>query len=563
MRASCINSIITGLKSNPNAEQQVDSRFLPYQTDPAGYAKAFLGFTPWEGRNGQPGQAELFRDIGQSVADQLAGRPAIRYFHIEAGHGVGKTYGVAALVNWFFDCFPSITKTTAPTSNQVVEQLWKNIKRLRGSDLGGRVLPSDARMERGPAWFANGSTTSDAGKKGSERFQGQHHEYMLFVVDEAEGVPEFVFDAIDAMMTGGVVLIAIYLANPKTLTSRFHKLKYQTGVKSYRLSVLDFPNVVDGIATVPGGTARSWVQSCIEKWCEPVSSHEIDDHTFTVGFEVERAGVVYQPGQIWKPNFEFCFRVLGVAPANLTGNTFFSIGRYEAAKTREISYSEADEHKIRIGVDCARFGDDSGTIYVRERGTIKRYAQVSQGDTDAYVTPIRNLLIEASMRGVTDVEVRIDGTGGFGAGLVDSLRKDESLRKLFSPPRPKEGDEPRTKEEIAKYKYKIVEVQFGSSAHDRDKYADAVTEMYAESAETINGLRVVSPPNELEGDLTERTYEFVNRSGRELKKLTPKDEFKDKHKGRSPDDGDGFVLAASPDYIFADDHDLAFFTIRL
>jgi hypothetical protein len=97
--------------------------YARYRTDPIGYVEKELHVTPWSGRS-KKGQRELFADIGESVRKQLAGEPAIRIFRVEAGHGVGKTFGAAGLVNWFFDAFaPSITMTTAPTKPQVVKLL--------------------------------------------------------------------------------------------------------------------------------------------------------------------------------------------------------------------------------------------------------------------------------------------------------------------------------------------------------------------------------------------------------------------------------------------------------
>ena len=120
--------------------------YLRFQGDPVGYAETVLGLSPWPGRNAK-GQRELFEDIGESVRRQLAGdKSAPKIFRVEAGHGVGKTFGAAMLVNWFFDCFPptsipgSVTLTTAPTKAQVEELLWKDVKSMRPSTLPGRVF---------------------------------------------------------------------------------------------------------------------------------------------------------------------------------------------------------------------------------------------------------------------------------------------------------------------------------------------------------------------------------------------------------------------------------------
>ena len=74
--------------------------------------------------------------------------------------------------------------------------------------------------------------------------------------------------------------------------------------------------------------------------------------------------------------------------------------------------------------------------------------------------------------------------------------------------------------------------------------------MYFESKETLRGASVLNPSVALKIDLTEREFDFRNVAGESLKKIENKDSFKKRHNGRSPDDGDGFVLAAAPEHIF-------------
>ena len=99
-------------------------------------------------------------------------------------------------------------------------------------------------------------------------------------------------------------------------------------------------------------------------------------------------------------------------------------------------------------------------------------------------------------------------------------------------------------------KVRLVEVNFGGTPGDNTKYADLATEMYAEAAETITGYSIINPPGLLEEDLTDRLFEPVNKGGRNVRKLEEKELFRKRHQGRSPDDGDGFVLSAAPDHIF-------------
>ena len=93
-------------------------------------------------------------------------------------------------------------------------------------------------------------------------------------------------------------------------------------------------------------------------------------------------------------------------------------------------------------------------------------------------------------------------------------------------------------------------MDFGTPPKDEKAFANVVTELYAQTAETLKGVRIENPPNELEADLCERIYEWVNRSGISVKILEEKSAFKKRHEGRSPDDGDGFVLCAAPEFVF-------------
>lgn len=514
--------------------------FEKFQCDPVGYAEQILGLTPWAGCNGNPGQRELFEDIGASVEKQLRGEVAPRIFRVEAGNGVGKTYGVAMLVNWFFDAFaPSITYTTAPSKEQVENLLWKNIKALRPSHLPGRVLPAEPRMLKAPNHFAVGKTTSDSGGKGEERFKGQHDKYLLFVLDEAEGVPKFVFDAIHRMMTGGTVILVLIIGNPRTRTSEFYKWGKKSGVKNYRLSVLDHPNVVTGTDRVEGATSRDWVIGNVHEWCDVQDEHDVDNYTFTLPYDIppdpeDLSKAHGAAGTIFLPNADFLTSVLGIAPANVGNMAFVSPGRYEnALKNAPLP---GEEKRARIGIDCARYGKDFGTIYVRHAGKCWRAATISGVQVEMqggliYYTLAKKIALELAEKGVESLHFRIDGSGGWGSTAIDNLKADADLKLVFED-------------------YKVIEVNFSSSARNAKRYANIITECYAEAAETLRGLRLERVPAELEGDLTERMYFPVNRQGLTLIALEEKDAFRKRiEPSRSPDDGDGFVLAAAPDHI--------------
>lgn len=553
-----------------------------YRFDTSSYITNTLGWTPWSGSEATPGQLEVIQAYELALHQQIErnaweqgtiATPDLQYWkvgqtiqnelRIEAGHTVGKTKLSSGLVNHFFDCFaPAIIYTFAPSWVQIHDLLWKEIKAdRRDKGLPGRIL--DLRLEIDDNHFATGRATNDNGGKGTEKVQGQHGEYLMFVLDEAEGVPDFVWSAVDSM-TGGGICIVLMLANPKTRISKFHKRKAQAQVKSFRISCVSHPNVVQGKEVVPGAVRRQYVEKMMQgddSFVEVVTEHDPDENTFTLPFSVVLQGTEYPPGSIFKPGGQFSWRVLGVAPKNATVNTFVPPGRYEAAIKREreqaISYN-AEPHKLRAGVDVARFGDDFGTVYLRHNGAIWRAAQIWKSDTAVYVATVREQILKAwddapQDAKPTDLEIRIDGTGGFGAGVIDGLKNDPQLRAKFKrseqPEKRDDEDAEQWKTRLGAHDFKVLEVHFGGGAKDGNKYADNVTEMYAEAAETLKGVAVLNAPNALEADLCERTYEYINQAGVSVKKITPKDKFKKDHK-RSPDDGDGFVLCAGPDHIF-------------
>jgi hypothetical protein len=500
------------------------SPFAPYRFDPQRYIREKLGWTPWAGAEGHPGQAEILDAYADALRAQVTtpDAPVKNRIRVEAGHAVGKTMLAAGIVNHFFDCFPpAICYTYAPTWEQIHDLLWKEIKaHRRGKGLPGRIL--DLELRASDNHFAKGRATSNTEGRGTERAQGQHGPYLLFVLDEAEGVAEYVFDAVDSMTSGGVSIVLL-LANPRTRTSRFHRAAASANVASFRLSCIYHPNVLAGREVVPGAVRRAYVEQMIDngttRHCEVVRKHDPDQHTFELP---------WQPGLIYRPDAEFLFRVMGIAPANIADNVFVPPGRYEAATQREPSGRNPTE--ARLGVDVARYGTDLGTLYACHAGRLWCAEQFAQQDTGAYHRAIRALALDLASQGVTSLHVRVDGGGGFGGGVIDRLNEDEELRRAF-------------------VDYYVLEVHFNGTPSDPDAYADLATELYADTAEALQALALDNPPPALEGDLCERKYRWVKVGGVDVKKLEPKEHFKERMK-RSPDDGDGAALSAAADRCF-------------
>ena len=522
------------------------SPLAQYRLAPERYIVEQLGWTPWAGDAAHPGQAEIIAAYARALRQQLErqayeagtvaaadlvdwqpGERVLNTIRVEAGHTVGKTTLAAGLVSHFFDTFtPSIVYCFAPGHDQINDLLFKEIRKQRaGKGLPGRVLATPEIKLAGDH-FVKGRATNDAQGTGTERVQGQHGPHLMFVIDEAEGVPPFVYAAIDSMSSGGLVVV-LMLANPRTRTSEFHRRGAAATTVNFRMSCIYHPNVLAGRELVPGAVRRDYVELMIDngsvRHCEVVAEHDHDAHTFELP---------WQPGVIYRPDPEFLFRVLGVAPANVSDNTLVPVGRYEAARAR--TPVEHEPHIARLGVDAARYGKDYGTLYARWNGRVWRAAQFPQQDTGVYYRTVRDLAIELRDQGVTSLHVRIDGGGGFGGGIIDRLNEDMQLQELFED-------------------FRVLEVHFNSAPYDQEASYDLATEIYDHTAELLRFIALVNPPAALEADLCERTYKWVKARvddvKRDVRKLTPKDDFKRVQK-RSPDDGDGCALACASDYVF-------------
>lgn len=513
--------------------------FAQYRFEPIRYIIEKLGWHPWAGDADHPGQVEVLQayelalrqlherydyERGTLTAEQLQywqpGQVIKNRIRIEAGHTVGKTKLASGILSHFFDtCTPSIIYSFAPTSEQINDLLWKEIRTdRRKNKLPGRVakipyLSFDG--DESPDHFAKGRATQNSE---TESIQGQHGRYLMFVIDEAEGVADYVYDAVESMTSGGIALV-LMLANPRTRTSKFYKQRLRDDVFNFRVSCIYHPNVLADREVVPSAVRRQYVESMVKDHAEQVDRHNSNDHTFELP---------WRPGVIYKPDSEMMFRVLGEPPSNLSDNTFVTVGRYESATKRAPVSHEPT--KARIGVDVARYGTDTGTIYCRHSGVVWREAAIQGQDTNAYLDRLRLLFDRLKSDGVTDVEIRVDGGGGYASGIIDPLKVDMRFRKMFATT-------------------VLHEVHNNGTAYDAGSYYDMITEMYAHAGETLKGIHIRNAPPLLEADLTERPYKYVNDSGRIVKKLTDKEQFKSKH-GRSPDDGDGFVLAVAPDHIF-------------
>jgi hypothetical protein len=150
---------------------------------------------------------------------------------IKAGSGVGKTVWLSLAMLWFLATKPfSKVPCTAPSQHQLSDLLWGEAHKWIGrsnylAELLDWTQTKIAVKKYGPEWYAVARTARVAtGGTVAEGLQGFHaEENLLYIGDEASGIPDEIFPALEGALTGKGAYV-ILTANPTRLTGYFHSV---------------------------------------------------------------------------------------------------------------------------------------------------------------------------------------------------------------------------------------------------------------------------------------------------------------------------------------------------
>lgn len=147
-------------------------------------------------------------------------------FSIVSCHGTGKTTVLAMLSHWYQFTHVARIPTTAPKEKQLVLRLWPAFRGLLGNaDVFYKafinVECTKITWGNDPDWAMLVETASVP-----ENLQGYHPTAtipdLMFLVEEASGVPDQMFEAIDgALSTEGALLVLI--GNPTRTQGEFYR----------------------------------------------------------------------------------------------------------------------------------------------------------------------------------------------------------------------------------------------------------------------------------------------------------------------------------------------------
>lgn len=449
-----------------------------YRNNPVGFAKDILGIS--------------WTDKIKEIAVALLQHPKVA---VPAGHGVGKTHGVAGIALWWLSTRRTIIVSTAPTWRQVIDLIWRELRyqhRNAVKTLPGHPITSKWDMQDEENWYAIGLSTNK-----SERFQGYHSDELLILIDEASGIEKFIWEAIEDGLAVGDDNRILAIGNPTDPTGRFAQVCRSSDWKTFTLSCLDHPNVKEGRPIIRRAVGRRWVTDRIERWCIPYEDIGEQEEADTFEFEEK----------LYIPNDMFRIRILGQFPIE-GGQGVFPLHRIERAFNREPIEPEG---KTYMGLDVARFGDDLSVLTVgSENGAILKVDPWQGNRTTESTGRVKYWVSEFQ-----PVESIAVDEIGVGAGVVD---------------------------ELAEANYPVIGVNVARKPYDESKYVllrDELTFMLADrfAKGEIDLTRVRTHEEMITEELS--SIEFDYQKGR--RKVASKAKIKEKL-GRSPDFADSLYL---------------------
>lgn len=151
-----------------------------------------------------------------------------RKISVRSGHGAHKTGFTAVAILWFLICYhPCKIPCTAPSSHQLNDVLWPEVAkwmrrlRERAPELASALEWTKQRVYVKEAPEEGFAVLRTARPEKPEALQGFHSDNLLFIVDEASGVAEPVFEVAQGALLGKNAFL-ILIGNPTRTHGFFH-----------------------------------------------------------------------------------------------------------------------------------------------------------------------------------------------------------------------------------------------------------------------------------------------------------------------------------------------------
>lgn len=318
--------------------------------------------------------------------------------------------------------------------------------------------------------FNKSSTTEEQGNV----LSGIHSEFVLFLIDESGDIPTPILrKAEQALSTADLKFGRVLQAgNPTSHEGMLYAAQTELADKWHTINITGDPDDPERSPRINIDEARDNIEK-------------------------------YGRDDPWVKSY-----ILGEFPESSI-NTLLSPTDIEKAMNRKVEHDDYAFAQKRLGIDVARFGSDASVIFPRQ-GLIAFKPVELRG---AKSNEVAARVAAAKAKWNSEVEF-VDGTGGYGSGVVDSL-----IQGGHSP----------------------FEIHFNGKATD-PRYFNKRSEMWFKMAEWVKRGGSLPKHNQLKKELSTVTYTFQN--GKFY--LEPKERMKEKL-GYSPDYADALCLTFAMD----------------
>jgi len=410
---------------------------------------------------------------------------------VRSCEAIGKSYVAARVALAFLYNYPPATViTTAPTNRQVEDVLWREIRIAYSQakfPLEGNLTRK--ALELSEDHFAVGFATDEP-----ERMLGYHNVNVLVIGDDAAGLSNDIFGAIENPLSTGNTH-ELLLSNPTQSVGAYRDTFNSDLYRKFHISAFDSPNLASfGIR-----------QQDIEngEWQKKWAGRDLPYPQLMSPQKVAERYKNWGPG-----SYLYVVFILGDFP-EAGVNNLMRLSDIEFAMSREIERKEYEKSLKVAALDVARYGDDECCFAIRQGNKV--LDAVTWGHQDSNYTAGRAArLIKENKPVRTYVDVV-----GLGAGVYDILKREIGTE------------------------YKIIEYDSGKPALDTERYLNRRAEGWWEFSNKLSDGELDLPVNDkLKAQLSDVRYTYTPRG---LLQIESKEDAKARG-SKSPDVGDAVMM---------------------
>ncbi len=279
--------------------------FGRYKGDAVGYQRDVLGYEPVEP------QIEVFDALRRSNRVAVPSGRAMGKSRLDAGAALhfASTEGPNACVILI-----------APTFRQIQVILWEELRSLYYAakiPLGGEC----AKMANTGLRLPDGSRIFGVTGDQPEAIQGIRSPRMMVICDEASGIHDSIFTALEGNLAGGGTLLAT--GNPTRPGGYFREACRGERFEVVPLPSTRSPNVIAGEVIVPGLATREWIDDRRREWGEDsplFRIHVLGEFVELAEGRLFSEAMITAAEDLWSSTKPTGRLVIGVDPAGDSGD---------------------------------------------------------------------------------------------------------------------------------------------------------------------------------------------------------------------------------------------------